>query len=135
MPGRAASGADGGDDDLLETLSGDVVDRTGHGQLAEGLVAIPAGLRAGVRLRAGALQDDPRLLDGATIGRLDDDVLFYLRARGIGLEEARDLLVGAFANEVIARVLAEALRASYQALVGGRLAALAATGVSDRRNP
>jgi Fe-S cluster assembly protein SufD len=35
---------------------------------------------------------------------LDDDALFYLRARGIGETDARDLLIYAFARDVIERI-------------------------------
>lgn len=47
--------------------------------------------------------DDVKCSHGATIGRLDNDALFYLRARGIDREEARSLLVYGFANELITR--------------------------------
>ena len=50
------------------------------------------------------LADDVRCTHGATVGQLDGDAIFYLRARGIGLEAARRLLTRAFANDVIARV-------------------------------
>ena len=36
--------------------------------------------------------DDVRCSHGASIGRLDEDALFYLRSRGIGEDAARDLL-------------------------------------------
>ena len=48
--------------------------------------------------------DDVKCTHGATVGHLDDEPLFYLRSRGIGLETARRMLVHAFANEVIHRV-------------------------------
>ena len=48
--------------------------------------------------------DDVRCSHGATVGSLDQDSLFYLRSRGIGLERARRLLVHAFASEVLSRV-------------------------------
>ncbi len=38
---------------------------------------------------------------GATIGQLDRDVMFYLRSRGIPVEDARRLLIHAFASEVV----------------------------------
>ncbi len=50
------------------------------------------------------LADDVRCTHGATVGQLDSEALFYLRARGIGLEAARHLLIRAFANEVIGRI-------------------------------
>jgi Fe-S cluster assembly protein SufD len=45
--------------------------------------------------------DDVKCSHGATIGQLDEDALFYLRSRGIGREDARELLIRAFANEII----------------------------------
>lgn len=48
--------------------------------------------------------DDVRCTHGATIGRLDDAALFYLRARGLSADAARDLLIRAFAGEVLASV-------------------------------
>ncbi len=45
--------------------------------------------------------DDVEASHGSTIGELDEDQLFYLRSRGIALEEARKLLILAFANEII----------------------------------
>ena len=54
--------------------------------------------------------DDVRCTHGATIGQLDDEMLFYLRARGIGKEEARGLLTYAFASDVIDRMKFVALR-------------------------
>lgn len=47
--------------------------------------------------------DDVRCTHGATIGRLDEDAMFYLRSRGIPEREARNLLFYAFASEVIER--------------------------------
>lgn len=48
--------------------------------------------------------DDVRCTHGATVGQLDDESIFYLRSRGIGLDEARNLLTFAFANDVIGRI-------------------------------
>jgi Fe-S cluster assembly protein SufD len=57
------------------------------------------------------LANDVKCKHGATIGQLDDDVLFYLRSRGIGLAEARRLLVHAFASEILDQVAVESVRA------------------------
>jgi Fe-S cluster assembly protein SufD len=46
--------------------------------------------------------DDVKCTHGAAIGQLDDDALFYLRARGISEIDARNLLIHAFAAEVLA---------------------------------
>jgi len=48
--------------------------------------------------------DDVRCTHGATIGQLEENALFYLRSRGIGQEEARRILVHAFAREIIDRI-------------------------------
>ncbi|MDE2975940.1 MAG: Fe-S cluster assembly protein SufD [Acidobacteriota bacterium] len=59
--------------------------------------------------------DDVRCTHGSTIGRLDDDALFYLRARGIGFEEAHGMLVHAFAREVTDKATFEPLRRDLEA--------------------
>ncbi len=48
--------------------------------------------------------DDVKCTHGATIGQLDEDALFYLRSRGIGVETARNILVHAFASDLISQV-------------------------------
>ncbi len=53
--------------------------------------------------------DDVKCSHGATIGRLDENALFYLRARGIGEAKARELLVQGFASEVLASLPSPAL--------------------------
>ncbi len=54
--------------------------------------------------------DDVVCGHGATVGALDDDQLFYLRARGIPLKEAQALLLEAFVDEAIEDVADERLR-------------------------
>jgi len=54
--------------------------------------------------------DDVKCNHGSTIGQLDEEALFYLRARGIGEEEARNLLVFAFASEIVERINVDAVR-------------------------
>jgi len=56
------------------------------------------------------LADDVRCTHGATIGQLDEEALFYLRARGIGKTDARDLLIYAFARDVIDRISIPSVR-------------------------
>jgi Fe-S cluster assembly protein SufD len=48
--------------------------------------------------------DDVKCSHGCTIGQLDEDALFYMRARGINEKEARGLLMYAFANNVLESV-------------------------------
>lgn len=51
--------------------------------------------------------DDVKCSHGSTIGQLDADALFYLRSRGLGLDEARSLLSFAFARDVVGRITIE----------------------------
>lgn len=55
--------------------------------------------------------DDVKCAHGATVGRLDEDALFYLRSRGIDAAHARRLLIHAFATEVLERIAHAPLRA------------------------
>ncbi len=45
--------------------------------------------------------DDVTAAHGATVGRLEEDALYYLRCRGIGADKARAMLIHAFAREVL----------------------------------
>jgi Fe-S cluster assembly protein SufD len=54
--------------------------------------------------------DDVKCTHGATIGRLDEEALFYLRSRGIDAARARNLLTYAFASDILRRIKVEALR-------------------------
>ena len=54
--------------------------------------------------------DDVKCTHGAAIGQLDEDAIFYLRARGLTYFEARDMLIHAFAGDILDRVKIEPLR-------------------------
>ncbi len=54
--------------------------------------------------------DDVKCNHGATSGAIDEDLMFYLRARGITEDEAKSLLIQAFVGEVIDQVEHEGLR-------------------------
>ena len=58
--------------------------------------------------------DDVKCSHGSTIGQLDPDALFYLRSRGLGLEEARSLLSFAFASDIVQRMKANSLRRALE---------------------
>lgn len=68
--------------------------------------------------------DDVKCSHGATTGQLDDEALFYLRARGIGETAARSLLNHAFAADVIEQVENETLRESLMQLLDVKLSTL-----------
>ncbi|MFQ5682075.1 MAG: Fe-S cluster assembly protein SufD [Candidatus Binatia bacterium] len=61
--------------------------------------------------------DDVKCTHGSTIGRLDEDALFYLRARGLSVAAARNLLTYAFAGELIGKISVEPMRALVDNLV------------------
>ncbi|MGE4586305.1 MAG: Fe-S cluster assembly protein SufD [Mangrovibacterium sp.] len=65
--------------------------------------------------------DDVKCSHGATVGQIDEEALFYLRARGIGEAEARLMLMNAFAHEVIQEIRIEPLRNRIDELVDKRL--------------
>jgi Fe-S cluster assembly protein SufD len=59
--------------------------------------------------------DDVICSHGATVGELDDNALFYLRARGIPLDEARGLLIDAFVDGAIDEISHEGVREAFRA--------------------
>lgn len=65
--------------------------------------------------------DDVKCSHGATSGQLDENQLFYMRARGIDYETAQSLLVYAFAAEVIAYVDIEEVKDYFNNLVANKL--------------
>jgi len=65
--------------------------------------------------------DDVKCTHGATTGQLDEDALFYLRARGIGEQSARALLNIAFAADVLENISSEALQHHLLHLVEEKL--------------
>ncbi len=67
------------------------------------------------------LADDVKCHHGATVGQLDPDALFYLRARGIPRVEARRLLTYAFASDIVSKTTLPALRERLEAQVFERL--------------
>ncbi len=44
--------------------------------------------------------DDVKCSHGATVGRIDDEQMFYLRSRGIPRQEAQEMIIHAFAAEI-----------------------------------
>ncbi len=66
--------------------------------------------------------DDVMCSHGSAVGQLDEDALFYMRTRGIGIDEARRLLMQAFVADVIDGVRMEALKDRLHYLVEKRFA-------------
>ena len=65
--------------------------------------------------------DDVKCSHGATIGQIDEEALFYLRARGINEKMARLMMMNAFIHEVVQQIKVEPLRERIDELVDKRL--------------
>lgn len=61
--------------------------------------------------------DDVKCSHGCTVGQLDEEALFYLRARGIPKEQAEVLLLQAYAADILAQIKPLAIRAHIEKLV------------------
>jgi Fe-S cluster assembly protein SufD len=66
--------------------------------------------------------DDVKCTHGAAIGQLDDEAMFYLRARGLTAVEARDVLIHAFAGEILNQIKVEPVRAHMETALYDQLA-------------
>ena len=65
--------------------------------------------------------DDVKCTHGATVGQLDADALFYLRSRALSEAQARQLLIHAFAADLLGHIKVDALRRQLDALLLERL--------------
>ena len=66
--------------------------------------------------------DDVKCSHGATIGRIDDEQMFYLRSRGIDEQAAQQMIIYAFAAELTESISDEALKQQVLARIGQRFA-------------
>ena len=64
--------------------------------------------------------DDVKCSHGTSTGKLDEDKIFYLRARGLSEASAKKLLMHAFASEVVDTIKIEALREYVEAKISKR---------------
>jgi Fe-S cluster assembly protein SufD len=65
--------------------------------------------------------DDVKCTHGTSIGHLDEDSVYYLRSRAIGLNEARTVLTYGFANDVLNRMKVDAIRVRLECALLARL--------------
>jgi len=90
-----------------------VVGREAHGtdsrQSLRGLLAGPEA-EIDVRPQLEIYTDEVRCSHGATAGKLDENMLFYLRSRGLEPEVAQRLLKWAFLEDVVAKIEVAELR-------------------------
>jgi Fe-S cluster assembly protein SufD len=106
-------------------FNGLIIVRAGadHADSAQSLKGLLAGSDAEIDLRP-QLQihtDEVRCSHGATTGKLDDTMLFYLLTRGIEPEVAQRLLKWAFITDVVAHIDVPALRTYAQRSLARRM--------------
>jgi Fe-S cluster assembly protein SufD len=106
------------DDGARGVFTGKVIVRKGAQQISaeqtNNNLLLAQGAIVETRPQLEIYADDVKCSHGATIGRLDEDALFYMRQRGIEREQARSLLTYAFGSEVLARIGDERLRRSLE---------------------
>lgn len=66
--------------------------------------------------------DDVKCSHGSTTGQFDEEAVFYLRSRGIGEKSARELLVQAFAGDVLDTITVESIRTKTEDYLGKKFA-------------
>ena len=75
------------------------------------------GARVDTKPQLEIFADDVKCTHGATVGRLDETALFYMRSRGIGPSQAKRLLTYAFAADVLEKIELEPLKEALEAQV------------------
>lgn len=98
-------------------------DGTDSRQLAKAVLLSPKAA-ANLKPELEILADDVRCAHGATVGDLDDDALFYLRARGIPEADARAMLIAAFLETALDRLPEGKAAEAFKDAIHARLAAL-----------
>ncbi|HEY6516248.1 MAG TPA: SufD family Fe-S cluster assembly protein [Steroidobacteraceae bacterium] len=90
-------------------------------QSLRGLLAGPEA-EIDVRPQLEIYTDDVRCSHGATAGKLDDNMLFYLLSRGLSAEVAQRLLKWAFLEDVVSKIELPALRRQIEHELAGQMA-------------
>ncbi len=91
------------------------------GRMASNAVMLGEGCTMNNKPELEIFADDVQCAHGATCGALDDDLLFYLMARGIPRSEAEALMIESFVGEVLEPVTHEGLREMLVAQIEGWL--------------
>jgi len=77
--------------------------------------------------------DDVKCTHGATVGRIDETALFYLKSRGVGATLARQLLMYAFAADVLEAIECEPVRDELERATLARYTGAAVVSTSVER--
>lgn len=83
--------------------------QTNAGQLSRNLLLSPKA-RVDTKPQLEIIADDVKCAHGATVSQLEEDAVFYLQSRGLDRESACDLLVEAFAAEILEKCPVPAMR-------------------------
>lgn len=93
-----------------------VAQLTNAGQLNRNLLLSPKA-RVDTKPQLEIIADNVKCSHGATVSQLDDEEVFYLRSRGLDEADARNLLINAFAAEVINQLPVASLRQTLSTVV------------------
>ncbi|MDB9327395.1 Fe-S cluster assembly protein SufD, partial [Nodularia spumigena CS-590/02] len=83
---------------------------TNAGQLNRNLL-LSSKARVDTKPQLEITADNVKCAHGATVSQLEDDEIFYLQSRGINEDDARKLLINAFAAEIINQIPVKSLQA------------------------
>ncbi|MEC5394611.1 Fe-S cluster assembly protein SufD [Bergeyella sp. RCAD1439] len=84
-------------------------------------VLLSEGAEINTKPQLEIFADDVKCSHGCTVGQLDKEALFYLRARGISKKEAQALLLYAFANDAMQNIDIEPLKLKLSKLLAEKL--------------
>ena len=90
------------------------------GKQSNNNLLLSEGARIDTKPQLEIFADDVKCTHGATVGRLDETALFYMRSRGIGPAQAKRLLTYAFAADVLEKIELEPLKQALEAQVLAR---------------
>jgi Fe-S cluster assembly protein SufD len=90
---------------------------TDAGQLNRNLLLSPKA-RVDTKPQLEITADNVKCAHGATVSQLDDEEVFYLQSRGLDAKDARNLLINAFAAEIINQLPVPALRERLASVIG-----------------
>lgn len=85
-------------------------------------VVLSPGASMNTKPQLEIFADDVKCSHGTTTGQLNDEALFYMRSRGIPKDDARTLLLYAFAQDVLSQIKIQPIREYLESVVTQKLA-------------
>jgi len=108
------------DQDSTGVFQGKIIVRPGaqqtDGKMMSRAIVLDDGATMNNKPELEIFADDVVCGHGATVGALDEDLLFYLRARGLNKKEAEALMLQAFVGEALEKIEHDALRDTLEGL-------------------